>query len=112
MSEPPHPVLLPSGEKERSFAALELFAAPQALRRSPDLPGLPAEHGALAGDAPVIAGEIARLADDAMARHHERHRVLADGGADGACGGRLVDLAGNVRIGSEARSEERRVGKE
>ena len=33
------------------------------LRRRLDLPGFPAEHRALAGDAPVIAGELAGFAD-------------------------------------------------
>ncbi len=51
-----------------------------------DPPGLPAEHRALAGQAPVIAGEVAALAEHAVARHHERDRVLADRGADRARG--------------------------
>ena len=48
------------------------------------LPRFPAEHGALARDAPVIAGEFAALADHAMARHHERDRIAPDRGADRA----------------------------
>ena len=39
------------------------------------LPGFPAEHRLLAGDAPVIAGQRAALAERAMAGHHERDRV-------------------------------------
>ena len=48
----------------RSLRAICGYAAP-------DLARFPAEHGALAGDAPVIAGEFAGFADDAVARHHE-----------------------------------------
>jgi 2,3-bisphosphoglycerate-dependent phosphoglycerate mutase len=46
----------------------------------------PAEHGALARDAPVIAGELAAFSHHAMARHHERDRVAPDRGADRAAG--------------------------
>ncbi len=66
-----------------------------------DLAGFPAEHRALAGDAPVIAGDVAGFADHAVARHHERDRVLADRGADSARCRRLFELAGDVRIGNE-----------
>ncbi len=48
--------------------------------------GFPTEHRALPADAPVIAGEITVLADDAMTRHDEADRVLANRGADRACG--------------------------
>ena len=51
-----------------------------------DLSGFPAEHRPLAGDAPVIAGQLAVLAEHAMAGHHERHRVFADRGAHRARG--------------------------
>src|SRR6185437_11162478 len=62
----------------------------------------PAEHRLLAGDAPVITGQLAVLAERAMTGHHERHRVLADRGADGARGFRALDAAGDVRIGDRA----------
>ena len=64
-------------------------------------PRLPAEHRALAGDAPVIAGEIAGFADDAVAGHDEAHRILADRGADGAGGGGRADFPGDAGIGRE-----------
>ena len=64
----------------------------------PDLPGFPAEHRLLAGDAPVIAGQRAALAERAMAGHHERHRIFSDRGADRARGLGAFDLAGDVRI--------------
>ena len=73
----------------------------RSLRSAADLPGLPAQHRALAGEAPVIAGDVAALADDAVARHHEAHRVLADRGADRARGGRRADLGGDVGIGGQ-----------
>ena len=63
------------GKRERSTFLLSLRD-----------PGFPAQHGALAGQAPVIAGEVAVLADDAVARHHEADGILADGGADCARG--------------------------
>src|ERR1051326_219490 len=63
---------------------------------------LPAEHGALAGEPPVIAAQIAALAEDAMARHHERDRVLADRGADRARGARLAEHCGDLRIAARA----------
>ena len=44
------------------------------------LPGFPAQHRLLAGDAPVIAGERAVLAERAVTGHNERERALADGG--------------------------------
>jgi hypothetical protein len=50
----------------------------------PDLSGFPAEHRLLAGDAPVIAGQLAAFAERAMAGHHERQRIFPDRGADGA----------------------------
>src|SRR5215207_5028952 len=59
------------------------------------LPSLPAQHRLLARDAPVIAGQRAALAERAMAGHHERHRIAADGGADGARGLRALDLVGD-----------------
>ena len=67
-----------------------------------DVPGFPAQHRALAGQAPVIAGELAALAEHAVARHHEGERVLADRGADRARGLRRADLARDVRIGRGA----------
>src|ERR1700741_1889941 len=48
------------------------------------LPGFPADHRLLAGDAPVVAGQRAALAERAMAGHHEGDRILADRGTDGA----------------------------
>src|ERR1700688_3570246 len=63
----------------------------------PHLPGFPADHRLLAGDAPVVAGQRAALAERAMARHHERKRVLADRGTDRARGFRAFDVAGDVR---------------
>ena len=47
---------------------------------------LPAEHRALAGQAPVIAGERAVGADHAVAGHHEGDRILSDRRADRARG--------------------------
>src|SRR5689334_19898767 len=44
------------------------------------LPCFPAEHRLLAGDAPVIAGQCAALAERTMAGHHERHRIASDRG--------------------------------
>ena len=44
-----------------------------------DLPGFPAEDGALARQAPVVAGEVATLPQHAMARHHERYRIASNG---------------------------------
>src|SRR5882762_49987 len=46
-----------------------------------DLSGFPAQHRLFAGDAPVITGQRAAFAEGAVAGNHERHRVLADGGA-------------------------------
>ena len=54
------------------------------MLRRPGAASLPAEHRAFARHAPVIAGELAALADHAVARHDEADRVLADCGADGA----------------------------
>ena len=48
------------------------------------LSGFPAEHRLFPRDAPVIAGQRAAFAERAMARHHERYRISADGGADRA----------------------------
>ena len=45
------------------------------ISMQPDLSGFPAEHRLLAGDAPVIAGQRAALAERAMAGHHERDRI-------------------------------------
>jgi peptidoglycan/xylan/chitin deacetylase (PgdA/CDA1 family) len=45
-------------------------ADPGRLRRR-HLTRLPAQHRALAGDAPMVAGDVAGLADHAVARHHE-----------------------------------------
>src|SRR5579862_7247549 len=41
------------------------------LRLGGDLTRLPAQHGALAGDAPMVASDIAGFADDAMTGDHE-----------------------------------------
>src|SRR4051794_27694152 len=68
----------------------------------PDLPGLPAQHRLLAGDAPVIAGERAALAQRAMTGDDKGHRIPADRPADGARGLRIPDVAGDVRIGCRA----------
>src|SRR5258708_34557803 len=58
------------------------------------LPCFPAQHRLLAGDAPVIAGQRAALAERAVARHHERDRIFSDRGADRAgCLGRLMLVA-------------------
>ena len=59
--------------------------------------GLPAEHGALAGDAPVIAGELAGLAETRWQGTTKRDRVLADRGADRARGLRLADRCRRCR---------------
>src|SRR5579871_5408646 len=64
----------------------------------PHLPGFPTDHRLLAGDAPVIAGQRAALAECAMAGHHERNRVLADGRAHRARRLRALDLFRDVRI--------------
>src|SRR5580658_6102629 len=88
-----------SGGGEANIPTLFRATSSGALRRCSDLPGLPAEHGPLTGEPPVIAGELAGFADYAVARHHERHRVLADRGADGAGGFWRADLSGDVRIG-------------
>src|SRR5262249_25181082 len=71
---------------------------PGVLRRL-DPAGLPAEHGALAGEPPVIAAQVAALADHAVTRHHERDRVLADRGTDRACRARPAEHGGDLRIG-------------
>ena len=67
----------------------------------------PAEHRALAREAPVIAGDVAALADDAVARHHEADRVLADRGADRARGLRRAGLGGEIGIGGEPAHRDR-----
>ena len=50
----------------------------------PHLPGFPADHRLLAGDAPVIAGQRAALAERAMAGHHERDRIFSNRSPDRA----------------------------
>ena len=50
----------------------------------------------------MIAGEFAALADHAMAGDHERHRVLADCGADRTRRLRRFELARDIGIGGEA----------
>ena len=77
----------PSADAERRG---EYASSAQSVR---DLTRLPAQHRALAREAPVIAGDVAALAEHAVARHHERDRVLADRGADRARGLRRADLA-------------------
>ena len=57
---------------------------PRGSQCNPHLSRFPAEHRLLARDAPVIAGQRAALAQRTVAGHHERHRVAADRGADGA----------------------------
>src|SRR5689334_7680624 len=64
-----------------------------------DAASFPAEDGALAGKAPMVAGEVAVLAEHAVARHHEAHRVLAHRRADGARRPRRADMAGDIGIG-------------
>src|SRR6516225_1194131 len=49
-----------------------------------DLPGFPAQHGALTRQAPMIPSERAGAADHAVARHHESNRILSNGGTDRA----------------------------
>jgi peptidoglycan/xylan/chitin deacetylase (PgdA/CDA1 family) len=61
--------------------------------------GFPAEDGALAGEAPVITGNVAALADDTVAGNDETDRVLADCGADGAGALGGADACGDVGIG-------------
>ena len=82
--------------------ALARLCPPYESQCNPTCPGFPAEHRLLARDAPVIAGQRAALAERAMARHHERHRVAADGGADGARRLRVSDLVGDVGIADRA----------
>src|SRR6266853_4421650 len=48
------------------------------------LSGFPAQHRLLAGDAPVIAGQRAALAECAMTGHHERQGIAAHGRTHGA----------------------------
>src|SRR5947209_17526946 len=67
-----------------------------------DLSGFPADHRLLAGDAPVIAGERAALAERAMARHHERDRVLSDRSPNRARGLWRLDPVGDIRIADRA----------
>src|SRR6185312_12856393 len=60
----------------RCFASPRNDGASESRRlRRTELPGFPTQHRLLAGDAPVIAGELAVLAERAMAGHHERHWV-------------------------------------
>ena len=62
--------------------------------RSPDrltrrqLPGLPADDGALAGEAPVVACQRAGFSERPVAGHHEGKRVCANRGADRPAGRR------------------------
>ena len=62
----------------------------------------PLRAAALARKTPVIAGEVAALAEHAMARHHERQRVLADRRADRARGLGCADFRGEVGVGGRA----------
>src|SRR5258708_31895400 len=68
----------------------------------PDLSGFPAEHRLLAGDAPVIAGELAAFAERAMAGHDERQRIFPDRRADGARSLGAFDLGRDVGIRDRA----------
>src|ERR1700732_3205343 len=47
------------------------------LLMHPQLSGFPADHRLLAGDAPVVTGQRAALAERAVAGHHERDRVFS-----------------------------------
>src|SRR3954452_8908411 len=81
----------------------------RALRRGPAAcrsgshqrraPGLEVEQRPLGRQPAAVAGERAVGADHAVARHDDRDRVLAVGGADGAERGRVPDLAGDLAVG-------------
>src|SRR6476469_1032500 len=60
------------------------------------LSGFPADHRLLAGDAPVVAGQRAALAERAMAGHHERDRGFPDRSAYRARRLGTVDAARDV----------------
>src|SRR5437763_6185259 len=60
--------------------------------------GLEAKKRRLALEAARIAGEGTRAADDAMARHDDRDRVAADGGADGPARRGHAERAGDVAV--------------
>src|SRR5581483_4968609 len=69
---------------------------------SADFSRFPAEHGALACDAPVIAGQRAGFADHTMTRHDEADRIASDRGADRAGGFWRAYLGGDVGVGGRA----------
>ena len=76
--------------EDRGSPLLAMFCCDQPSLCGRNVPGFPAQHRALAGEAPVIAGDGAALAEHAMTRHHERQRILADRGADRARGCRAA----------------------
>ncbi len=59
------------------------------------------EEPFLAGHASAVAAKPV-LANDAMARHHDLHRVGAIRGADGPHGPRAPDAPGQLRVGDRA----------
>lgn len=56
------------------------------------------EQGVLAFEAPPVAGQVAILADDAMARHNDGDRVGGAGASDRANGSGLADGAGDLGV--------------
>src|SRR4051794_10780632 len=59
---------------------------------------LEVEKDALAADLAAVAGHRPIGADHAMAGDHDRQRVAAVGGADGAAGGGPADRAGELAV--------------
>src|SRR6187399_620654 len=51
-----------------------------------DATHLPAQHGALAGEAPVITGDVATFSQHPVTRHHEGDWILSHRGAHRARG--------------------------
>src|ERR1700739_553247 len=70
----------------RTAPSFRCFASPRndGVLVNPHLPGFPAQHRLLAGDAPVIAVQRAALAERAVAGDYERHRIFSDRRADRA----------------------------
>src|SRR3974390_3357700 len=62
----------------------------------------PAEHRALAREAPVIPGDVAAFAEDAVARDDEANWILADRSADCARSFRRACARRKIGIGGEA----------
>ena len=56
------------------------------------------EQGGLAFEAPAVPGQVAVLADDAMARDDDGDRVGGAGAGDGANGSGLADGAGDLGV--------------